>query len=61
MVKKSKFIVICGLITLVLGACSPTSETIEANGKNEEGLITRALLIHDRVLTLDTHADTLFA
>ena len=55
MVKKSKFIVICGVISLVLGGCNPNSAT---SAKNEEGLITRALLIHDRVLTLDTHADT---
>ena len=58
MVKNSKFIVICGLITLVLGACNPNTETMEARTKNEEGLVKRALEIHDRVLTLDTHADT---
>ena len=58
MVKYSKFVVIYSVITLVLGGCNPNSKTIEASSKNEEGLITRALLIHDRVLTLDTHADT---
>ena len=58
MVKNSKLVAICGVFTLVLGGCSPTSETIEANDKTEEGLVTRALQIHDRVLTLDTHADT---
>ena len=58
MVKNSKFVVICGLITLVLGACNPNTETMEARTKNEEGLVKRALEIHDRVLTLDTHADT---
>ena len=58
MVKNSKFVVICCLITLVLGACNPNTETMEASTKNEEGLVKRALEIHDRVLTLDTHADT---
>ena len=58
MVKNSKFVVICGLITLILGACNPNTETMEARTKNEEGLVKRALEIHDRVLTLDTHADT---
>ena len=58
MVKYSKFVVIYSVITLVLGGCNPNSKTIEASSKNEERLITRALQIHDRVLTLDTHADT---
>ena len=58
MIKNSKFALIYGLVTLVLGGCSPTSETIQDSAKNEEGLTARALQIHDRVLTLDTHADT---
>ena len=58
MIKNPKFALICGVITLILGGCNPNSETIEASAKSEEGLIKRALQIHDRVLTLDTHADT---
>ena len=58
MIKNSKFALIYSLVTLVLGGCSPTSETIQDSAKNEEGLTARALQIHDRVLTLDTHADT---
>lgn len=51
MVKNSVLFLCCGVITFVFGACS-------SEKKYEEGLIQRALEIHDRVLTLDTHADT---
>ena len=52
MVKNSVLFLCCGgVITFVFSACS-------SENKNEEGLIQRALEIHDRVLTLDTHADT---
>ena len=51
MVKNSVLFLCCSVITFVFGACS-------SENKNEEELIQRALEIHDRVLTLDTHADT---
>ena len=51
MVKNSVLFLCCGVITFVFGACS-------SENKNEEELIQRALEILDRVLTLDTHADT---
>lgn len=48
---------ILSLITLILIGCTskPTADTVE---ETEEQLIARALEIHDRVLTVDTHADT---
>ncbi len=51
MVKNSVLFLCCSIITFVFGACS-------SENKNEEELKQRALEIHDRVLTLDTHADT---
>ncbi len=44
------------LITLVFSSCTTSSSSEEA--ESEEALTKRALEIHDRVLTLDTHADT---
>lgn len=50
------------LIVLVLAflvsACSSETQNEEIVGETEEQLVARALEIHDRVLTLDTHADT---
>ncbi|MEM9532596.1 MAG: dipeptidase [Pseudomonadota bacterium] len=51
---------------LLLGACTsepeggdaPTEAQQEPAQETEQALITRALEIHDRVLTVDTHADT---
>lgn len=42
------------VFVLLIGACKEKSTTIET----EEELVQRALDIHKRVLTLDTHADT---
>ena len=48
------------LSAILLGACSPKpdAEIIEASKETEAELIARALEIHDRVLTFDSHADT---
>ncbi|MEM9173065.1 MAG: dipeptidase [Pseudomonadota bacterium] len=51
------------LTTAWLVACTPEPEATEASietpaAESEEALVARALAIHDRVLTLDTHADT---
>ncbi|MEM8984276.1 MAG: dipeptidase [Pseudomonadota bacterium] len=51
-------------IALTLAACSkkPSDieplEAVEPPAETEEAMVARALAIHDRVLTLDTHADT---
>lgn len=44
------------LITPLILSCDNNSNTTNADSENE--LIKKALEIHDRVLTLDTHADT---
>jgi len=44
------------LALFVFSGCSPTSTSTETD--TEAQLIARALEIHDRVLTVDTHADT---
>ena len=41
-----------------LGACSMEDNSAKSNVETEAEMISRALEIHDRVLTLDTHADT---
>ena len=46
------------LIILVLIGCTAKPSKNEANTETEEELVTRALEIHNRVLTVDTHADT---
>ncbi|MEM1406333.1 MAG: dipeptidase [Bacteroidota bacterium] len=46
------------LIILVLIGCTAKPDTNEVNTETEEELVTRALEIHNRVLTVDTHADT---
>ena len=48
---------LCVCIFLLSG-CDQENKTIEASIETEEALIKRALEIHDRVLTVDTHADT---
>lgn len=41
-----------------LSACSPKPDTADSPVETEEQLVARALAIHDRVLTFDSHADT---
>lgn len=43
-----------------LAACShdPSSDIASSSGETEQALVARALKIHDRVLTFDSHADT---
>jgi len=48
---------IFSLLLLVLIGCTSNSTT-ETSTETEEELVSRALEIHDRVLTVDTHADT---
>ncbi len=43
---------------LFFGGCSTESKTTETAEETKEQLVQRALEIHDRVLTVDTHADT---
>lgn len=45
-------------ITLLIGGCATEPKTSEAKEESEEEMLQRALEIHDRVLTVDTHADT---
>jgi membrane dipeptidase len=46
------------LLTIMLGGCKNETTSINADNETEEQLVKRALEIHKRVLTLDTHADT---
>lgn len=46
------------LTILLLNSCGQTGSSISSTTETEEALIERALEIHHRVLTLDTHADT---
>ncbi len=46
------------LFVLVLCGCSAKQTTTETETETEEELTERAQAIHERVLTLDTHADT---
>ncbi|MEM6865926.1 MAG: membrane dipeptidase, partial [Bacteroidota bacterium] len=43
---------------LLLSGCKKKADTAESKTETEEELVQRALEIHERVLTLDTHADT---
>jgi membrane dipeptidase len=55
------FCIAIPFLALALGACTSEPEPAdvsEATEETEEQLVARALEIHDRVLTLDTHADT---
>ena len=58
MLRKFKFAVIHLFIIFGLGACSMEDNSAKSNAETEAEMISRALEIHDRVLTLDTHADT---
>lgn len=51
------YLVIFVLVLLTAG-CSKAPETDHSTVETEQELIARALDIHDRVLTLDSHADT---
>jgi hypothetical protein len=58
MLRKFKFAAIHLFIIFGLGACSMEDNSAKSNAETEAEMISRALEIHDRVLTLDTHADT---
>jgi len=45
-------------ILLVLVGCTSKPAAENAEAETEEDLVARALEVHDRVLTVDTHADT---
>ncbi|MEL7161108.1 MAG: membrane dipeptidase, partial [Bacteroidota bacterium] len=53
-----RYLIICGLATLFLGCESQSDTTTDTAADDEAALIQKALEIHDRVLTMDTHADT---
>ncbi len=46
------------LFTILIGSCKEKSNSTDSKTETEEELVQRALEIHKRVLTLDTHADT---
>ncbi|MEM1432584.1 MAG: membrane dipeptidase [Pseudomonadota bacterium] len=46
------------LLIATLTACTAAPTADDQTAETDEALIARALEIHDRVLTLDTHADT---
>ena len=46
------------LLILISVSCNNQSTSVDSKIETEEELIKRALEIHKRVLTLDTHADT---
>ncbi len=58
MLKLSQTYVFFFLFIAVLNSCKEKSATNDSKTETEEELTQRALEIHKRVLTLDTHADT---
>ncbi|MEM8927960.1 MAG: dipeptidase [Bacteroidota bacterium] len=50
--------VILLLFAILMGSCKEKSTSSDSATETEEELVQRALDIHKRVLTLDTHADT---
>ena len=56
--KSLQSISIFSLILLVAMACTSKPAEESADAETEEEMVARALAIHDRVLTVDTHADT---
>ena len=56
--KQIQKVSIFSLIILTVIGCTSSPNTNNAESETEEELIKRALEIHDRVLTVDTHADT---
>ena len=58
MIKSLNFGFILSVCIFLLSGCGQENKTIETSVETEQALIKRALEIHDRVLTVDTHADT---
>ncbi len=58
MMKPVKKISLFLLFAVVVYSCKEKTATTESKVETEEELVQRALEIHDRVLTVDTHADT---
>lgn len=56
--KSLKSLLLLCVVGLMLHACSTKPNSEDATAETEEQLVARALAIHDRVLTVDTHADT---
>ena len=54
---KSNYLVVF-LLILLISSCKQKTAPEDSNVETEEELVQRALDIHKRVLTLDTHADT---
>ncbi len=50
------YLIFASLIVLIFSACNANESGSEE--ETEEVLVERAMAIHNRVLTLDTHADT---
>ena len=46
------------LLVVVLNSCNEKPTNKDSKTETEEELVERALAIHKKVLTLDTHADT---
>ena len=55
---KHFYYTLVSLTILLLNSCGQTGTSKSSTTETEEALIERALEIHHRVLTLDTHADT---
>ena len=58
MYKPAQNLLVAFLIVLFVCSCKEKSATNNTETETEEELVQRALDIHKRVLTLDTHADT---
>lgn len=57
MFRNSKHYLVPGVLALLVAACASVPDSMTPEEK-EQALVARALEIHNRVLTLDTHADT---
>ncbi|MEM9142458.1 MAG: dipeptidase [Bacteroidota bacterium] len=57
MIKLNSFCFLAVLLTITLSGCKEKATAPDPKAK-EERLVQKALEIHDRVLTVDTHADT---
>ncbi|MFP2995235.1 dipeptidase [Spongiivirga sp. MCCC 1A20706] len=49
---------VCLLFLLLINSCKEKPSSTDSKAETEEELVARALEIHKKVLTLDTHADT---
>lgn len=58
MLKSNQHCLVLLLFVLCIGGCKKKSTPVETPTETESALVQRALEIHKRVLTLDTHADT---